>query len=56
MWDYGHPCGFLVRRTGLEPTIPCLKGKCLTNLATGAYKKKLGGVDALRPRGTKITM
>ena len=27
----------LVRWAGLEPTIPCLKGKCLTNLATSAY-------------------
>ena len=29
----------MVRRAGLEPTIPCLKGKCLTNLATGANSR-----------------
>ena len=30
----------MVRRAGLEPAVPCLKGKCLTDLATGANSRR----------------
>ena len=32
MWDYGHPCGFLVRQAGFEPTTPCFFNRLMIKI------------------------